>query len=216
MGLCLQKEFYNRGEDMIAIIDYGMGNLRSVEKALVSQGFNGVITKDPRVVLEADKVILPGVGAFPDAVDNLKSNGMIEVIEEIIKRGIPILGVCLGMQLMFEMGFEVKECEGLGIFKGKIDRLPEGIKVPHMGWNSLDIKKECRILRGIDSGSYMYFVHSYYAADVEDGTVSASCRYGIDIPAVVCSGNVFGTQFHPEKSGDKGLIIYKNFGELEL
>jgi len=201
---------------MIAIIDYGMGNLMSVEKALQSQGFDGVITQDPEVVLKADKVILPGVGAFPDAMDNLKSRGMDEAIGEVVEKGAPLLGVCLGMQLMFEIGLEVEECEGLGIFKGKIDRLPGGVKIPHMGWNSLDMRKECKILKGIDNGSFMYFVHSYYAVDVDKEVISATCQYSTDIPAVVADRNVFGTQFHPEKSGDKGLIIYKNFGELEL
>ncbi len=200
---------------MIAIIDYGMGNLMSVERALKSQGFEGVITRDPEVVLKAEKVILPGVGAFPDAMDDLKDTGMVEAVGEVVGKGIALMGICLGMQLMLELGLETRECKGLGIFRGKVDRLPAGIKVPHMGWNSLDIKRNCSILEGIDNGSYMYFVHSYYAVDVEDEVVCATSSYGVDIPAVIADGNIFGVQFHPEKSGNRGLVIYKNFGEMK-
>jgi glutamine amidotransferase len=199
---------------MIAIIDYGMGNLRSVEKAVQSQGFDVKISSDPDFIVKADKVILPGVGAFPDAMDNMQRNGMADVIHEIVKRGTPLLGICLGMQLLFEKGYEIEERDGLGIFKGKIERLPSGLKTPHMGWNSLEIKRECKILKDVEDGSFMYFVHSYYAVETGEEEVAATCDYGGVVPAVICKGNVFGTQFHPEKSGEKGLIIYKNFGEL--
>lgn len=199
---------------MIAIIDYGMGNLRSVEKAVQSQGFDVKISSDPDFIVKADKVILPGVGAFPDAMDNMRRNGMADVIHEIVKRGTPLLGICLGMQLLFEKGYEIEERDGLGIFKGKIERLPSGLKTPHMGWNSLEIKRECKILKDVEDGSFMYFVHSYYAVETGEEEVAATCDYGGVVPAVICKGNVFGTQFHPEKSGEKGLIIYKNFGEL--
>jgi glutamine amidotransferase len=199
---------------MIAIIDYGMGNLRSVEKAVQSQGFDVKISSDPDFIVKADKVILPGVGAFPDAMDNMQRNGMADVIHEIVRRGTPLLGICLGMQLLFEKGYEIEERDGLGIFKGKIERLPSGLKTPHMGWNSLEIKRECKILKDVEDGSFMYFVHSYYAVETGEEEVAATCDYGGVVPAVICKGNVFGTQFHPEKSGEKGLIIYKNFGEL--
>ncbi|MBA1335205.1 MAG: Imidazole glycerol phosphate synthase amidotransferase subunit [Firmicutes bacterium] len=199
---------------MIAIIDYGMGNLRSVEKAVQSQGFEVKVSSDPGFVAEADKLILPGVGAFPDAMDNLEKTGLADIIIESVSRGKPLLGVCLGMQLLYELGLEIEEKKGLGFLKGRIEKLPPGLKIPHMGWNSINITENCKLLRGIENGSYMYFVHSYYAAGVSRDEVRAVSDYGVEIPAVVCSGKVYGTQFHPEKSGDRGILIYKNFGEL--
>ncbi len=201
---------------MIAIIDYGMGNLRSVEKAAASQGLDVLITDRAEIVKSADGVILPGVGAFPDAMDSLEEKGLVKAVHETVEKGKPLLGVCLGMQLLFEKSFEVEKREGLGILRGEIIRLPGTLKVPHMGWNSLDILRRCPILGGIPGGSFMYFVHSYYAAGAEEGTVCAVCDYGEKIPAVVSKNKVFGVQFHPEKSGDEGLIIYRNFGRLAL
>jgi glutamine amidotransferase len=201
---------------LIAIIDYGMGNLRSVEKAAASQGLDVLITARAEIVKSADGVILPGVGAFPDAMDSLKEKGLVQAVHETVEKGKPILGVCLGMQLLFEKSFEVEEREGLGILPGEIIRLPGTLKVPHMGWNSLDILHRCPILDGIPDESFMYFVHSYYAAGADEGTVCAVCDYGVKVPAAVSKNKVFGVQFHPEKSGDEGLIIYRNFGRLAL
>jgi glutamine amidotransferase len=199
---------------LIAIIDYGMGNLRSVERAVLSQGYEAVITDRPEAVVSADKVILPGVGAFPDAMDNIENMGLGEAIRDTVKRDKPLLAVCLGMQLLFEKSFEIEERKGLGILHGEIRRLPGQVKIPHMGWNSLDMVSRCRLLDDVADGSYMYFVHSYYAAGIEDQILCATCDYRVKVPAVVSKGRVFGVQFHPEKSGDAGLGIYKSFGEM--
>lgn len=201
---------------MIAIVDYGMGNLMSVQKAVESQGFKALITNKPEEVMQADGVILPGVGAFPDAMDNLQSRGLVEAIRAVAAGGTPLLGICLGMQLMLEVGLEMEERRGLGLFKGRVERIPPGVKVPHMGWNSLDIWKDCPLLEGLETGDYVYFVHSYYGVNLEQDAVCASCYYGVKVPAVISKGNIFGVQFHPEKSGEKGLMLYKNFGELVM
>ena len=199
---------------MIAIIDYDAGNIKSVEKALQYLGEEAVITRDAGEILMADKVVLPGVGAFGDAMEKLNRYGLVPVIHEVVEKGIPFLGICLGLQLMFESSEEAPGVEGLGLLKGKIVRIPEGdgLKVPHMGWNSLSFPKEGRLFAGIPENSYVYFVHSYYLQAEED-IVTATAEYGVTIHASVEKGNVFACQFHPEKSGDAGLRILKNFLE---
>lgn len=201
---------------MIAIIDYDAGNLRSVEKALVYLGEDCKITRNPDEIYNADKVILPGVGAFGDAMDKLDSSGMTEVVRNTAKNGKPLLGVCLGLQLMFESSDEAPGREGIGILKGKILAIPpkEGYKIPHMGWNSLSVKEDSRIFKGISGNPYVYFVHSYYLQAASDADVAATTEYITHIHAAVEHGNIFACQFHPEKSGDTGLKILKNFCEL--
>lgn len=201
---------------MIAIIDYDAGNIKSVEKALQYLGEEAVITRDAGEILMADKVILPGVGAFGDAMEKLNRYGLVPVIHEVVEKGIPFLGICLGLQLMFESSEEAPGVEGLGLLKGKIVRIPEGegLKVPHMGWNSLSFPKEGRLFAGIPENSYVYFVHSYYLQAEED-IVTATAEYGVTIHASVEKGNVFACQFHPEKSSHTGLTILKNFVELK-
>jgi glutamine amidotransferase len=199
---------------MIAIVDYGIGNLRSVQKALEFIGLEGVITSDKDLILSSKGIILPGVGAFPDAMDNLTTSGMDLVLKEAKEINKPILGICLGMQLLFDASEEVRLCKGLGFIPGKIKKLYGDIKVPHMGWNSLDIVKNSEILKGIKEDSFVYFVHSFYAEMGKEEDLIAQCNYGIKVPAVVAKGNVYGTQFHPEKSGDIGIQILKNFGGL--
>ncbi len=201
---------------MIAIIDYDAGNIKSVEKALQYLGEEAVITRDAGEILMADKVILPGVGAFGDAMEKLNRYGLVPVIHEVVEKGIPFLGICLGLQLMFESSEEAPGVEGLGLLKGKIVRIPEGdgLKVPHMGWNSLSFPKKGRLFAGIPENSYVYFVHSYYLQAEED-IVTATAEYGVTIHASVEKGNVFACQFHPEKSSHTGLTILKNFIELK-
>ena len=198
---------------MIAIIDYDAGNLKSVEKALVSLGANPVITRDRDTILSADHVILPGVGAFGEAMEKLEYFGLASVLHEAVERQIPLLGICLGLQLLFESSEEAPGVPGLGILKGKILKIPEkeGLKIPHMGWNSLKYDHPGRLFKGMPENVYVYFVHSYYlqASDLE--IVKASTFYSTRIHASVEQGNVFGCQFHPEKSSDWGLKILDNF-----
>ena len=201
---------------MIAIIDYDAGNIKSVEKALLSLGQDVVITGDREEILKADKVILPGVGAFGDAMANLKRTGLNQVIREVAAKGTPFLGICLGLQLLFERSEEAPGVEGLGVLKGEILRIPEkeGLNIPHMGWNSLHLEHGGRLFEGIPEQSYVYFVHSYYLKAKDESIVKASTEYSTHIHASVESGNVFACQFHPEKSSDVGLKILKNFVEL--
>lgn len=201
---------------MIAIIDYDAGNLKSVEKALLALGEQPVITRDREVILGADKVILPGVGSFGDAMGRLHRYGLVEVIHEAVRRQIPLLGICLGLQLLFERSDECDGVEGLGILKGEILKIPdkEGLKIPHMGWNSLDIRPGTRLFAGVEDGAYVYFVHSYYLKAEDEGIVAASAQYSAHIHAAVETGNIFACQFHPEKSSDVGLQILKNFISL--
>lgn len=199
---------------MIKIIDYGVGNLRSVQKAFEYLGYEAEITSDPDEAVEGSGIIIPGVGAFPDAMDNLKKRNMDKALQETVRLNKPVLGICLGMQLLFEKGYEVRECQGLGFIEGSIKRLESGVKIPHMGWNSLNINRECQLLKGVGEGSYVYFVHSFYAEVKDENNLNASTFYGTNLPAIVSSNNVFGIQFHPEKSGDVGMLILKNFGEL--
>jgi glutamine amidotransferase len=201
---------------MIAMIDYDAGNIKSVEKALQKLGAEVVITQDPEVILSAEKVILPGVGAFGDAMGNLKKYGLDTVIHQVVEKGTPFLGICLGLQLLFERSDETPGVEGLGILKGEILRIPEkdDLKIPHMGWNSLHLQNEGRLFKGLPEQSYVYFVHSYYLKAAEPEIVKATTDYSVNIHASVEKGNVFACQFHPEKSSDVGLQILKNFVEL--
>lgn len=202
---------------MIAIIDYDAGNIKSVEKALQKLGADVVITKEAEVILNADKVILPGVGAFGDAMTNLMKYGLDEVIRQVVAKGTPFLGICLGLQLLFERSDETPGVKGLGVLKGEILRIPEKeeLKIPHMGWNSLHFQNDGRLFRGLEEQSYVYFVHSYYLKATEEEIVKATTNYSVNIHASVENGNVFACQFHPEKSSDVGLKILKNFVELD-
>lgn len=201
---------------MIAMIDYDAGNIKSVEKALKLLGQDVVITRNPEEILSADKVILPGVGAFGDAMSKLHEYGLVEVIKEVVERKIPFLGICLGLQLMFESSEETPGVEGLGILKGKILRIPENgdLKIPHMGWNSLHFQNQGRLFANLPENSYVYFVHSYYLQAEDESIVKATTDYSTCIHASVEQGNVFACQFHPEKSSDVGLTILKNFCDL--
>ena len=204
---------------MIAIIDYDAGNIRSVEKAFVSLGEDVTVTRDAEVLQKADKVVLPGVGNFGDCMQNLERFGLVPVIREIASGGKPFLGICVGLQLLFEESEETPGVKGLGILKGRILRIPEreNLKIPHMGWNSIHLIRQNgsgRLFRGIPEQSYVYFVHSYYLKAADEGIVTATTEYGVTIHASVEKGNVFATQFHPEKSSDTGLAILRNFAEL--
>ena len=201
---------------MIAIIDYDAGNLKSVEKAFEYLGEQTVITRDRDTILNADRVVLPGVGSFGDAMEKLHSYGLVEVVKEAAASGRPFLGICLGLQLLFESSEESPGVAGLGICKGKILRIPdqEGLKVPHMGWNSLKYDHPGRLYAGIPEDSYVYFVHSYYLEADDPEIVKASTEYAVHIHASIEQGNVFACQFHPEKSSDVGLTILKNFVQL--
>lgn len=201
---------------MTAIIDYDAGNLRSVEKALLALGDAPVITRDPKVILSADRVILPGVGSFGDAMGRLHQYGLVEVIRQVAKSGTPLLGICLGLQLFFDRSDESDGVPGLGILKGEILRIPDcpGLKIPHMGWNRLAIKPGSRLFHGIEDGAYVYFVHSYYLKAADEEQVAATTEYSTHIHAAVESENIFACQFHPEKSSDVGLQILKNFISL--
>ncbi|QGG49023.1 imidazole glycerol phosphate synthase subunit HisH [Heliorestis convoluta] len=198
---------------MIAIIDYGMGNLRSVQKGLEKVGYEAYITSDPEEVLKAKGVILPGVGAFADAMDNLRKSNLIDAIYQVIEQGKPFLGICLGYQLMFEESEEGGCHRGLGIFPGKVRRLPAGFKVPHMGWNQLTIRQKNALLEGVPSQSEFYFVHSYYVEPADDSLIIATAGYGFDFCAIAGRDRLVGAQFHPEKSSDLGLKILENFGK---
>lgn len=202
---------------MIAIIDYDAGNLKSVEKALLALGQKSVITRDFKTILNADKVILPGVGAFSDAMQNLKKYELDKVIHEVVDKKTPFLGICLGLQLLFEESQESPGVEGLHILDGKILRIPdkEGLKIPHIGWNSLELQNEGRLFRGIPEQSYVYFVHSYYLQAADAGIVKARTDYSTMIDASVEKDNVFACQFHPEKSSTVGLKMLDNFAKIQ-
>lgn len=202
---------------MIAIIDYDAGNVKSVEKAIEYLGYSCVLTRDPQTLINADKLILPGVGAFGDCMERLNSYGLTDLIRKLVLEDRkPFLGICLGLQLMFESSDEAPGVEGLALLKGKIKRIPDGenIKIPHMGWNSLSFPRESRLFKGIKDDSYVYFVHSYYLEAADEACVAATCEYSTHIHAAVEQGNIFGCQFHPEKSSEVGLAIIKNYLEM--
>lgn len=198
---------------MVAVIDYDAGNIKSVEKALLALGEPAVITRERDVILKADRVILPGVGAFGDAMEKLHTYGLVEIIKEAVSKKIPFLGICLGLQLLFESSEEAPGVEGLGILKGRIIKIPDdkGLKVPQIGWNSLSFPNKGRLFEGLEQGAYVYFVHSYYLQADEPEIVTAATEYAVHIHASVEKENVFACQFHPEKSSDVGLQILKNF-----
>ena len=195
----------------LAIIDYGAGNLRNVARAVAHLGYQGCITAAPREVLAADAVILPGVGATADTVRNLRERGLDEAIAQFVASGRPFLGVCVGLQVLFEASEEGGEHDCLGILPGRVRRLPDGLKVPHIGWNRVRQTQEHPIFSGVPDGDFFYFVHSYYAAVGDPSLVAAETEYGVVFPAVVARDNLVATQFHPEKSGQTGLRIYANF-----
>ena len=198
-----------------AIVDYGVGNLKSVTNAMDYLGLKTCITSDPRELELADAVILPGVGAFPDAADKLRAAGLDRVLVAQAERK-PILGICLGMQLLFTLGEEVRECEGLDLVSGCVRRIRTDLKLPHIGWNSLTYPNPSPLFRGVEEGSYVYFVHSFCGVAEDPATVIAQTDYGTPVVAAVQRGNVYGCQFHPEKSGEVGLQILRNFGGLSL
>jgi glutamine amidotransferase len=207
---------------MIAIIDYGMGNLRSVEKALQSLGYACKITGNAQEVAQADKVILPGVGAFGACINNLRAAGLVAVTKDTIRSGKPFLGICVGLQLLFTEGEEMGRFEGLDVFKGKVVRFPEAmpldpqgqpLRVPHIGWNNLNLKSPAPILRNVSGGSRVYFVHSYFPVPEDPSIIAATSEHGIEFTCAVWKDNVCATQFHPEKSGAVGVQMLKNFAE---
>ncbi|MEN6461192.1 MAG: imidazole glycerol phosphate synthase subunit HisH [Syntrophomonas sp.] len=200
---------------MIAIIDYGVGNLASVKNAFLKIGLESFTTSDPDKILTAEQVVLPGVGAFADAICNLRTRGIDKALNEVVKQGTPLLGVCLGMQLLFSVSEENGLHEGLDIIKGRVVKLPPIYKVPHMGWNEITPNSASRLFRNIQSGSHFYFVHSYYVVTEDDSWVAATSNHGIDFVCAVEKNNVFATQFHPEKSSEMGLNVLKNFGEIK-
>ncbi|MDL2295268.1 imidazole glycerol phosphate synthase subunit HisH [Lachnospiraceae bacterium OttesenSCG-928-E19] len=201
---------------MIAIIDYDAGNIKSVEKALIKLGEEPIITRDKEVILAADKVILPGVGAFGDAMEKIRKYQLEETIHTVVEKKTPFLGICLGLQLMFESSDEAPGVKGLGLLEGRILRIPqiEDLKIPHIGWNSLEFQNEGRLFKNLPQDSYVYFVHSFYLDAKDESIVKATTNYGVNIHASVEKENVFACQFHPEKSSDVGLQILKNFVAL--
>lgn len=209
---------------MIAIVDYGMGNLRSVHKAVERAGYEARISADPQEVLDASKIILPGVGAFRDCMRNLEEFNLLQPVIRSIEAGKPFLGICLGLQLLFEESDEFGRHKGMGVLPGKVTRFPEGIQdpdtgqpypIPHMGWNTIQIKKDTPLFAGIENGSFFYFVHSYYALPHDPQDIAATTPYGIEFASAVQRDNIYAVQFHPEKSQEKGLRLLRNFGGLK-
>lgn len=196
-----------------AIVDYGVGNLKSVTNAMDHLGIANSITSDPQELELADAIILPGVGAFPDAAEKLRGPGLDRVLTEQAEKK-PILGICLGMQLLFDMGEEIRDCKGLSLVHGRVRKIETDRKLPHIGWNSLNFPNASPLFRGVEEGAYVYFVHTFCGVADDPADVIAQTEYGPDVLAAVSHGNVFGCQFHPEKSGETGLQILKNFGEL--
>ena len=202
---------------MIAIVDYGVGNLFSLKSSFAAIGVEVIVTNDPMALYAADKIILPGVGAFEDAARKLRESGLDVVIKQLAAEGKPLMGICLGMQMLFEKSFEYGEHEGLGLIKGAVkpiaDVIPEDLKIPHIGWNALKFKGDSPLFSKIREGDCVYFVHSFYAADCEESVI-ATAEYGAELTAAVAKDNVYGCQFHPEKSGAVGLNILRAFAEL--
>jgi glutamine amidotransferase len=202
---------------MIAIIDYGMGNLRSVQKGFERVGHEAVVTSDPKAIRSASKVVLPGVGAFPDCMRNLREYGLIDAVQESIQSGKPFLGICLGLQLLFTESEEFGISKGLDIIRGRVIRFQgpqfSGLKIPHMGWNSVSIKRRAPALQDIPEGSHVYFVHSYHVVPDDKGVIATTTPYGLEFVSSIWKDNIFAVQFHPEKSQTLGLSILKRFGE---
>lgn len=198
---------------VIAVVDYGVGNLKSVIHALSYLGLGSVITGDAGELERADSIVLPGVGAFPDAADKLRASGLDQAVRAQAEKK-PVLGICLGMQLLFDSSNEVRECEGISLVPGHVARIATDLKLPHIGWNSLTFQNESPIFKGLEDGTHVYFVHSFCAYAESEADVTARTDYGVSVVAAVGRGNVFGCQFHPEKSGEAGLQILKNFGDL--
>ena len=201
---------------MIVIVDYGMGNLKNVYNALNYLNIPSKISKEISEIKAADKLILPGVGAFNKSIDNINKMGLTDIIKNKVKEGTPLLGICLGMQMLFQKGYENGESEGLGFIEGSVEVLePEyNVKIPHVGWNRLEYNNKNKILEGVEKESFVYYVHSYAVTNIKEKNLIAFSNYGgVKIPSIVCNNNVYGTQFHPEKSGKVGLRILKNFGE---
>ncbi len=196
-----------------AIVDYGVGNLKSVTNAMDYVGLKTLITSDTAELERADAIILPGVGAFPDAAEKLRAPGLDKIVIKQAEKK-PILGICLGMQLLFDRGEEVRPCKGLGLIPGYVAKIQTEYKLPHIGWNSLEFQNDSPLFKGLDNGAYVYFVHTYCGYAQFENNVIARTQYGPSVVAAVSRGNVFGCQFHPEKSGETGLTILKNFGEL--
>ncbi|OIP38080.1 imidazole glycerol phosphate synthase subunit HisH [Candidatus Desantisbacteria bacterium CG2_30_40_21] len=202
---------------MIAIIDYGVGNLRSVQKGFEMVGAEAIITSNPEVIDTASSVVLPGVGAFSDAMDNLKNLGLIEVIHSSISSGKPFLGICLGMQLLFTESEEFGHCSGLDIIKGRVVRFQDStLKVPHMGWNQLNIRKKSPILQDISDKTFTYFVHSYFVVPEDTGVIATTTDYGVEFVSSIWQNNLYAVQFHPEKSQSQGLAMLKAFAGLDV
>lgn len=200
---------------MIAVVDYGRGNLRSVQKALEHVGAEVVVTRDPKRIETADKLVLPGVGAFADCMGNLERFGFVEPILAFISSGRPFLGICLGLQLLFSQSEEFGIHDGLDVVPGRVVRLPQGLKVPHMGWNTVEIwREDCPLLKGVPDGSHFYFVHSYYVVPYDLSVVATSTKYGVEFTSMIWKDNIFATQFHPEKSQKLGLTVLENFHRL--
>jgi imidazole glycerol-phosphate synthase subunit HisH len=204
------------GNARIAIIDYGMGNLRSVQKAFENVGHPAIVTNDPEVVAKADKVVLPGVGAFEDAIAELRRRDLVRPVLAAIDSGKPFLGICLGLQMLFDVSYENGRHEGLGVLRGEVVRfdLPHGYSVPHMGWNQVDFTQRPPVLEGIDSGAYFYFVHSFYVVSADDGVVATTTDYGNPFCSMIWRDNLYASQFHPEKSQSNGLRLFRNFATL--
>lgn len=200
---------------MIAIVDYGMGNLRSVEKGFLKAGVDAEVVSDAKAIDDSDGVVLPGVGAFRDCISNLNNAGLTEAIIRNIEKGKPFLGICLGLQMLFSESEEFGMCKGLDVLKGKVVRFPESeLKVPHMGWNNVKVMRRPPVFDGIPDNSYFYFVHSFYVAPEDKGVVATTTDYGLEFTSMVWKDNIFATQFHPEKSQELGLKILKGFGEF--
>jgi len=202
---------------MIAIVDYGVGNLFSLKSSLAAIGADAVVTAQPELLRAAEKIILPGVGAFEDAAKKLRDSGLAELLKDLAAAGKPLLGICLGMQLLFEKSYEYGEHTGLGLIPGTVQPIanviPADYKIPHIGWNALHIQKDCPLFSQIQEGDCVYFVHSFYAADCAE-SVAATAEYGAELTAAVARGNIYGCQFHPEKSGAVGLAILKAFAQM--
>ncbi len=201
---------------MIVIVDYGRGNLRSVEKAFEKLGYKAMVSSHPEEIVSADKLVLPGVGAFGDCMENLKSYGLIESVLEFIKSGKPFLGICLGLQLLFSESEEYGPVKGLNVIPGRVVRFPKGLKVPHMGWNTVEVVSNNPLFDGIDNNSFFYFVHSYYVVPNDRDVISAVTDYGVKFVSAIWKENIFATQFHPEKSQKVGLKFLDNFGKLKI